>query len=757
MPRATFPRKGFPLVPDALKPALQIEIPPETRSDCGCPEQVVLLSDLDESIWSWVSDNKVNVLLGLVTEAIQPTKLPAAVLQKALPWPDGLLDVDELTLEVGTAGAIKQFIQQQKLTKHSELGDFSLKQILNAKRLGKNRFLDLLCSLDTYQRQKQRKLAIAGRNNGWLSELPAELTEDPRYSSALGQALDESIRNENLMTKTSQVNSSEFSESATKAESALRKLLQAAVTRPLEDELRELAREFTTSERDANVAILRYGLDGRGERTLESIATELGINSRERVRQLSNEFEERIRGGKYNPVLNRVLQEIALLVPAPLPEIQAALMEKRLVRGMFAFQSLEKLASLLNLELPFLAVPWRGVTYLVSPNKAHSLAELDNCIKQELSLGHGVTNCESVCRRYNLTNSTDQSTVEEITAFLRKDAEFVWLSTDGNWFTERRRSALVNVIGKILSVSPKISLAHLRAGARRHHRLRDLAAPDEVIDALARTTFRLTEASGNLRVLEKLDQDAWLSASEQQVVRTLRALDNFAERETIEEKLTSLGVPKSSVYAYLRYSPILARVSKGVYCLRGSSNNPEEEAPDWELDALIAESGLELPEDDISQCDLINGFEPNPEELEALFADLRSKQDTRILCREGQGEFRISLLESYESTCAVTGCTVVELLEAAHIYPYSGPQSNLITNGILLRCDIHTLFDRELLAINPVTFEIQVHKSLVKSEYGKYAGKRLRLPKNVAAVPMQAYLRVRFERFVKQQTAIAGV
>ena len=68
--------------------------------------------------------------------------------------------------------------------------------------------------------------------------------------------------------------------------------------------------------------------------------------------------------------------------------------------------------------------------------------------------------------------------------------------------------------------------------------------------------------------------------------------------------------------------------------------------------------------------------------------------------RSGQARFKFALLDAYEARCAVTGSSVEAFLEAAHIIPFSESMDNSVNNGILLRCDIHTLFDRGLLNIN---------------------------------------------------------
>lgn len=115
-------------------------------------------------------------------------------------------------------------------------------------------------------------------------------------------------------------------------------------------------------------------------------------------------------------------------------------------------------------------------------------------------------------------------------------------------------------------------------------------------------------------------------------------------------------------------------------------------------------------------------------EPEALFnkEDLREVVNRSIKQRRGQRSFREKLLKK-NNHCAITKCAVVDILEAAHIYPYRNNSHNHISNGILLRADIHTLFDLDLIAIEPKSFTVHINKKLKGSEYLVYEGSILSL------------------------------
>lgn len=124
-----------------------------------------------------------------------------------------------------------------------------------------------------------------------------------------------------------------------------------------------------------------------------------------------------------------------------------------------------------------------------------------------------------------------------------------------------------------------------------------------------------------------------------------------------------------------------------------------------------------------------------------------------VRIRRGQPQFRESLLNAYGGRCAVTGCPITDVLEAAHISPYAGEHTNTINNGLLLRADIHTLFDCNLLAIHPTTREIVISSELEGSTYAKLAGRKIRQPTQPEFGPNGRHLRTRFADFQASRRA----
>ena len=127
----------------------------------------------------------------------------------------------------------------------------------------------------------------------------------------------------------------------------------------------------------------------------------------------------------------------------------------------------------------------------------------------------------------------------------------------------------------------------------------------------------------------------------------------------------------------------------------------------------------------------------------ATVEDARQRTMRSIAQRRGQRVFRQSLLRAYEGKCAITACSIPDVLEAAHIYPYQGPETNHVTNGLLLRADIHTLFDCGLITIDPDSLTVLVKEQLRDSSYSGYDKKPLRVPQDPAQQPSATALRMR--------------
>lgn len=88
-------------------------------------------------------------------------------------------------------------------------------------------------------------------------------------------------------------------------------------------------------------------------------------------------------------------------------------------------------------------------------------------------------------------------------------------------------------------------------------------------------------------------------------------------------------------------------------------------------------------------------------DLEELEEAVMFGEPVPVRRRLGQGSFRVLVTDTYERRCAVTQERVLPVLEAAHIMPVAAGGAHRIDNGLLLRSDLHRLFDRGYVTVAP--------------------------------------------------------
>jgi hypothetical protein len=188
-------------------------------------------------------------------------------------------------------------------------------------------------------------------------------------------------------------------------------------------------------------------------------------------------------------------------------------------------------------------------------------------------------------------------------------------------------------------------------------------------------------------IREVIDPEEFRALSE-----LIESTDTFAERN-----LRGNHMYGAALNNYSRY---LARLVDGL-----ATTDTNAGAFSGQLDLIEnSESGL-YP------------FQPSDQE------DGRKRVLQNVVRRQGQPKFRASLIKEYEGRCAVTQCSVLVTLEAAHVTPYLGPQTNSVCNGLLLRADVHTLWDLGLIAIDPNSMTVSVNPQVQDLNYRALAGR----------------------------------
>jgi putative restriction endonuclease len=112
--------------------------------------------------------------------------------------------------------------------------------------------------------------------------------------------------------------------------------------------------------------------------------------------------------------------------------------------------------------------------------------------------------------------------------------------------------------------------------------------------------------------------------------------------------------------------------------------------------------------------------------------------------RLGQGSFRILVTDAYQRQCAITNERTLPALDAAHIMPYAEGENHSVNNGILLRRDLHALFDAGYITITP-NYQIEVSHRIKEEfengrDYYRHHGHPIRLPQKSEMAPSPQFL-----------------
>ena len=110
--------------------------------------------------------------------------------------------------------------------------------------------------------------------------------------------------------------------------------------------------------------------------------------------------------------------------------------------------------------------------------------------------------------------------------------------------------------------------------------------------------------------------------------------------------------------------------------------------------------------------------------------EAKNRLSRSLLIRKGQPQLRMQVLQAYSHRCALSRCNVEDVLEVAYIIPFLGDKTNNLENLLLLRSDLHVLFDLHLLSVDIQDNTFHVAPWLKDTYYSILEGRPLYIPPN---------------------------
>ncbi len=355
----------------------------------------------------------------------------------------------------------------------------------------------------------------------------------------------------------------------------------------LEDELRAILASVA-SERDTDLALKQLGWSGDGQRTLDSVGQEYSI-TRERVRQIVTRTTDKIRNAYFEtPRLDHALSILRDRCPATATELAAELRVRGVSNTDFDPTGLEIACDILQREFGLKRIPLRDAKVYVAAEYAKRIVEFFRLCRR-LTSSHGCVNFDAACDELHIPEPQrprfrDLATIESMCEWL--DPERRWLFS-----TDVSRNRLSNLVAKVLSVAPHVYLAELRKAVARSRRL--AVVPPVGVLASFVERFKLASVSNRRASAMSPFADAIAPGSAESVLLSvLRTHGPILRWDRFQELCVAAGMNPVTFGIYASGSPIIARVTRGIYSLV-SADVPPGAVEELEREAVASRKPAE--------------------------------------------------------------------------------------------------------------------------------------------------------------------
>lgn len=357
--------------------------------------------------------------------------------------------------------------------------------------------------------------------------------------------------------------------------------------RSLETELAAIA-ERAESGRTAQLAIRRWGWDGRGGATLEATGREIGDITRERVRQLCERLAKTLDGATATvpaPALDRALVLAAHIAPTTAKELARRLADEQIAARPFEPAGLLRAAAVLGRDATFSLNRIKHVC-VVLPDPPDPSEDTEAMITSIIDTARALVRRSGAARVGDVTGrvAADLAVwVDDtlVTAIVSEPEDFVWLERRTGWFylSSVAKNAVVSRVRKILSITGAARLADLHAGIRRDERMKEFVMPEYILAELCERLDGVSVAGDVVRGDGVPPPEEVLERTELALLHAFRQAGGEAERRELALACRKMGMKAASFANRIAYSPMIRDLGQGRYGLRGLPVEMDHGAP----------------------------------------------------------------------------------------------------------------------------------------------------------------------------------
>lgn len=569
-----YPRIGDRIAPATLRQGLLEPVPADLVA--GTMATGLRLGELDETIWEKLPAETILALAEVIVARVAAGCTRRVFDSRHFPRPPEGLRLTDLRLEHRTYLCLARegFDRSPQA-----LGAHTIGEILAIRAFGPRCLVDLLSSLETLLAQGNalsRELTHEAQRLVALPEARDARGDDARFGSLMAEIDVEAATAEELAQRL--IARDRDPPDPTYVADQLRQLhvrIAAMSQRTLEEELTEIF-AATSHERNREIVVGYYGWrDGRPH-TLAEIGKRYGM-TRERTRQICAKLVHRDeRTPILAPVMDQTLAFLRQRLPCPVEALERALAEAGLTTVGLRLSNVEEAARLLGRTAPFVVVRVDHTSLAVEPRQADVPAVVVELAKKEIYY-HGVATLERIVdlMRSKLSEPVDLAVVRET---LQLIDGFCWLDAEHGWFRflMTRKHGLPKAIDKVLSVTPQVTVAQMRAAVSRNRRMWTEPPPETVIRAFCRQMSDVRVEEDRICGDPPRDWRKTLTGVEADLVAILKEHGPVMERGALEDLCVARGMNRFSFHAFVACSPVIAQYGHSIYGLIGAEVSMDE-------------------------------------------------------------------------------------------------------------------------------------------------------------------------------------
>jgi hypothetical protein len=357
---------------------------------------------------------------------------------------------------------------------------------------------------------------------------------------------------------------------------ALNPPIKPLLASSIEEELRGVIEAANSGSKTRNAALVvqYFGFDGKKSLSLREVG-DIGGITKERVRQICCTTARKIKAREpATPLLDKAIKQVAQMLPRRAEEIEMELHKQGFSKEPYRVESLIEAARLMGRSVPFVVIELDGCRMALFASQVSHFQQVAK-LARELTRTWGVATINDLAARVAETIGS-AITSEFVGRVLSGLAGFSWLDESSGWFWLKgnSRNRLLTPIRKILAVAGRIELASLREGVGRHYLMQGFAPPRRVLLELCRQLPEFRVENTVVIADPPIDWQEELEAVERTMTRILKENGSVMKRARFEELCVREHMNRSTFYVYLGYSPIIERLTEGVYGLRGAEIQP---------------------------------------------------------------------------------------------------------------------------------------------------------------------------------------